>query len=193
MLIEIDIRSFWRAGTGAGEAGGIDALCALDHLGLPYLPGRHLKGLLRDAVTRAIALGHIKDVTVDMLFGQPGFRRHSDDLLACSLAKPGCLRVDSAHLPEADCRAILGSNDSTAMISQLFRTIQSTEMNECTGAAKNKSLRLEQVVLPLKLEFEVAGPEGVYEKAIETALPLIRAVGQKRTRGLGRAVFRCMS
>ena len=194
MKITIDIRSFWRAGTGAGESGGIDALCAIDHDGLPYLPGKHLKGLLRDAVTQAIALGHVTRIEVDELFGEQGFKLDTGELIPYARAAPGCLRVDSAHLPKADREAIIAS-DNNNLIPQLFRTLQSTAMDADTGAAKDKSLRLEQVAVPLTLEFEVTGPDcdkaGGWESELKTALPLVRAVGQKRTRGLGRAVLKC--
>ncbi len=198
MLIKIDIRSFWRSGTGAGDVGGIDALCAVDHDSLPYLPGKHLKGLLRDAVAQAVALGRLtwKDRDVVEHFGEQGFgpeKTETGGLIPYSRAKPGCLRVDSAHLPAADRHAIVASENKTALINQLFRNLQSTEIDRSTGAAKNKSLRLEQVAVPLTLEFEVTRPDGNgkdgWQAELEKALPLVRAVGQKRTRGLGRAVF----
>ena len=189
MLIEIDIRSYWRSGTGAGETGGIDASCAVDCDGLPYLPGKHLKGLLRDAVAQAIDFGWVSGVTVDDLFGQQGFR----GLKAYSRAEKGRLRVDSAHLPVTDRDAVLASGDKVALIQQLFRNVQSTAMCKESGAAKDKSLRLEQVAVPLRLVFEVtelSGERSNWDEVLITAMPLIRAVGQKRTRGLGRAILR---
>lgn len=195
MLIRIDIHSFWRSGTGAGETGGVDALCAVDQNGLPYLPGKHLKGLLRNAVRQAIDFGHVKGVTVETLFGERGFDRDGDEIVPYSRAEPGCLRVDSAHLSKMDRDAIIASDNAEGLVKQLFRNVQSTAMDENTGAAKDKSLRLEQVAVPMVLEFSVtrlAGNEA-WENALEMALPLIRTVGQKRTRGLGRAVLRVVS
>jgi len=193
MLIEVDIRSYWRAGTGGGEVGGIDALCAVDHDGLPYLPGKHLKGLLRDALNQAISFGHVNPEATKVLFGERGFENSAGDLIPFSRAGKGCLRVDSAHLSAADRWTIIGAAERDKLIPQLFRTIQSTAIDENSGAAKAESLRLEQVAVPLRLEFEVTGPSGDWEQSLKAALPLIRAVGQKRTRGLGRAVLRCRS
>lgn len=195
MLIKIDIHSFWRSGTGAGETGGVDALCAVDQNGLPYLPGKHLKGLLRNAVRQAVDFGHVKGVTAETLFGELGFDRDGDEIVPYSRAEPGCLRIDSAHLPRVDIDAIIASKNAAGLVKQLFRNVQSTAMDKNTGAAKNKSLRFEQVAVPMVLEFSVTGltEDKAWENALEVALPLIRTVGQKRTRGLGRAVLEVVS
>jgi CRISPR/Cas system CSM-associated protein Csm3 (group 7 of RAMP superfamily) len=48
-MLTIDIRGYWHSGTGRGSGSHLDALVDTAHDGLPYLSGRHIKGLLRDA------------------------------------------------------------------------------------------------------------------------------------------------
>lgn len=178
MKITIEILSFWRVGTGGTQSRGFDAMCVRDQLGLPYLPGKNLRGLLRDAVRQASDYGWIEGA--DTLFGTS-----SDE----AVSHPGCLRVESAHLPLSDQRAL---RDNPALIRFLFQTKRSTAIDAQSGAAQNHSLRFEEVAIPLTLEAEVSeinnAPEG-WETMVSTALPLIRQIGSGRTRGLGRCVL----
>ena len=202
MLIDVSLLSFWRSGTGAGAYGSLDAVCAVDHNGLPYLPGRHLKGLLREAVRKAEAFGWFGDDQAPVsnwsqfLFGEPGFVSDNSEVGVIvrhnAITTPGVLRVDSAHILAPESGAILANPE---LVPHLFQVLRTTAMDKRTGAAKHKSLREEQVAVPLSLEFKInlidsaVYPENAkpWTEILEAALPLIRAVGQKRTRGLGRA------
>ena len=48
---EIEFFSNWHCGSGLAAGADVDALVIKDNNGLPYVPGRTLKGLLRDAAT----------------------------------------------------------------------------------------------------------------------------------------------
>lgn len=182
--LTVDIHGWWQAGTGAGSGAHLDELAHVDGDGLPELPGRTLKGLLRDAVRQAEALGWIEPGTTETLFGR------RDDSEAGATA-PGCLRIGSARLPEAE-RRWLASDEGEAARAQLFAEISATAIDRHTGSAVEHSLRGIQVVLPLKLTAPVslvpgrAAPDG-WLQALQRSLPLIRAVGSGRSRGLGRA------
>ncbi len=169
-LLQIALLSHWRSGTGRDRPGMLDATCQRDADGLPMIPGKHLKGLLRDAVKRAEAFGWIAPVA-GVLFG--------DD------TQPGTLRVETARL-SAGGRAALRENPD--LVTMLFDTRRATAI-EPTGAAKPGSLRFEEVAVPMNLQADLQplanAPEG-WAAQIEAALPLIRAIGAGRTRGLGR-------
>ena len=74
----------------------------------------------------------------------------------------------------------------------LFRHIHATAISEETGSALPGSLRGVEVVVPLRLEAQIDAmldqrlPPNWFE-ALRAALPLVRAVGAHRNRGLGRA------
>ncbi|MEJ2682664.1 MAG: RAMP superfamily CRISPR-associated protein [Gammaproteobacteria bacterium] len=53
-LLKITFLDYWHAGGSHGQGFHTQATVARDHDGLPYLPGRTLKGLLRDAVSQLI-------------------------------------------------------------------------------------------------------------------------------------------
>ena len=47
--LRFEIQSFWHAGSGRGDGAVADATVLRSRAGLPILPGRTVKGLLREA------------------------------------------------------------------------------------------------------------------------------------------------
>lgn len=196
-ILSVAIRGYWHTGTGRGSGNHLDALVDTDAEGLPYLAGRHLKGLLRDAVNRAEVWGlltmHGCELTT-RLFGSRGFDEGQPVPRADTL--PGHLHISDARLP-GDLCTWLGHPDQKHLRSGLYREIFSTAVNEETGVAQRRSLRGMQVTIPLDLEARVQllpGPQHgtlaeCWFTVLRECLPLIRAVGANRTRGLGRAVL----
>ena len=67
--LTITFFSWWHAGSGLGRGGDADALVIRDATGLPYLPGKTVKGLLRDAVQLAEDHGAVGKGKTDEIFG----------------------------------------------------------------------------------------------------------------------------
>ncbi len=184
MKITFRILSYWQVGTGQGEAGAADALCARDADRLPYVPGRQVKGLFREAVREAVAVGILKTNVEAALFGG----RALPGAALLDAPESGKLRFTDARLPEADRYALRGQPD---LIAELFRTQRSTAIDPNTSTAKPKSLRMDQVAIPLTLEAEITvlgEAHTGWEDQIRAVAHLIRAVGGGRTRGLGRVI-----
>lgn len=202
--LHIDIRSYWHTGTGRGSGSHLDALVDTAHDGLPYLSGRHLKGLLRDAVYKAEQWGQLDafkpeaaHTVTDLLFGK---RNAADTRVPRDETTAGLLRIGDGVLPEA-IRSWLAHRDQAALRPHLQRELTSTAVDSDTGTAKSRSLRGIQVSIPLHLEASITaqaplqrGDEApipdlspLWRDILEHCLPLIRAVGAQRTRGLGRA------
>ena len=94
--LSIEVRSYWHAGGGRGGGLVVDAVVHRDADGLPVLSGRHLKGLLRDALERAQAWGWFSDSPgiAARLFGQ-----RTETIETGTIPECGCLRVSDARLP----------------------------------------------------------------------------------------------
>ena len=185
--LKIEIRSDWHPGTGRGSGFHLDAVTYEGPDGLPRLPGRTLKGLLRDALYRAEAWGW-PDVPAGSTKALFGARTDQDRETTA-----GLLRVADATLP-TEVAAYLTTEEGKALIPGLYRDRFSTAIDPKTGVAAGRSLRGMRVVVPLTLFAPVAEIPGVapvpdWRKRLGAALPLIDAVGAKRTRGLGRAVL----
>ncbi|MGB1108954.1 MAG: RAMP superfamily CRISPR-associated protein [Gammaproteobacteria bacterium] len=211
--LSIDIQGYWHSGTGRGSGSYLDAIVDTSHDGLPYLSGRHLKGLLRDAVHKAETWGQLKNFPLppqgqsvtEVLFGarfaDPETRVPRDE------TTQGMLRIGDARLPETIRRWLSQPAERQNYARYLQRTISSTAINAATGVAKERSLRGIQVTIPLELQATISfgdptraaknqvEPQSPSDRQIhdrwpdilEHCLPLIRAVGAQRGRGLGRA------
>lgn len=54
-IITLDIQSYWHIGSGEEGGSYADALVLKNAAGLPYVPGKSLKGLYRDGFEKAVA------------------------------------------------------------------------------------------------------------------------------------------
>ena len=182
--LKIDIQSYWHPGTGSGRGSDVDAVTHRDRDGLPLLPGKTLKGILRDAVSRWEQFTKTSNTPslAEQLFGASA---DADEKWS------GSVRVSDAVLAE-DIRYYLLKDKN--LVTGLYRSIHATAIEHDTGTAVNKSLRGIEVVVPVTLYATLDeapnAPHKVtnWQKTIEQSLGLIQAIGAHRTRGLGRAV-----
>ena len=165
---EIEFFSNWHCGSGLAAGADVDALVIKDSHGLPYVPGRTLKGLLREA---ASTLSEDQGV-IDKIFGISGDK---DD------HKTGASFFGNATLPSAEYQYIL----EQGLAPHLFQSFASTKIDE-NGIAKDNSLRKTETVVPCKLEGEILNvPEGA-EQILEDAMRYVKRMGTGRNRGFGR-------
>ena len=195
-IVEIILHGYWHAGSGEGRSADADALVLKDQNGLPWLPGRTLKGLLRDAVRTCEEAGAVRAGATDVLFGRETRKGEPDGSV------PGRLRVGNAVLSEAVCAAIARSEEKAG----LYDTFASTRI-DAEGLAEDKTLRTIELAVPVTLWAEVAllapdvpesgaaedGSEALAEEwfsVLEKACGVLRRLGSGRNRGLGRCTCR---
>ena len=194
-LLRIDLVEPWHAGSGRGDGPGADALVIRDAAGLPYLPGKTLKGLLREALELVTACGRGGGSSVvDELFGSTG------DSTALAGARrftttEGRLFVGSAHLgrdAEERRRWAAWAQGRPELVEKLFTLISSTKI-DADGVASDQTLRTIQYAVPVTLFAEVE-PKGElppeWRVQLAAALPLVRSLGTRRNRGFGRCTLR---
>jgi hypothetical protein len=182
----LDIQSYWHPGTGRGSAFHLDAVTHTGADGLPRLPGRTLKGLLRDALWRAEqwAWPDVPAGSADALFGTPADSEGA--------SQPGLLRVSDAGLPEHIAAYLGGTEAGAKLIPGLYREHFSTAINTKTGVARSRTLRGMRVVVPMMLVAHIGELPGIdnvpdWRARLAAVLPLVTAVGAYRARGFGRA------
>ena len=198
LTLQIEILDYWHAGSGLSRGEDIDAAVIRDDDGLPYLPGRTLKGLLREACT--IASDYHKASTIHRdelkkLFGQDSqSEKQSDESMATNPGStPGCIIVSNASLPDRIRDPLCASGEVS--IQHLFTNIASCTIGK-DGLAIDKHLRNIEVVIPCELNAQVRiHDDQVFEERAITILketaPLIRQLGSHRHRGLGRCRCTC--
>ncbi|MCD4653010.1 hypothetical protein K8T06_03650 [bacterium] len=173
--LSIEILSYWHVSSGHGRGGDVDAMTLRDASGFPYLPGKAIKGLIREAVQMSADNGVVNKGIVSKYFGEEGDHKAGGGLI-----------FDNASLPEFERQYMLRHKE---LIDGLFESISATKIDPETGTAdsKSKSLRTREVVIPLTLESVIYGPDsGEWVKTLNKILPLVRMLGVNRHRGLGR-------
>lgn len=183
LQLSIQLHDYWHIGNGQGKGTHLDAVVDRDSDKLPYVPGKMLKGLLRDAAMRAASWKweKINEQWIDHWFGMTASRNETSQ---------GQMQISDARL-DADLRSHLSQEENADLSSGLFDEMFSTAIDPETGTASDKSLRGMEVVIPLELQASLTLPNATTEDiaAFRSLLPLIRAVGANKTRGYGRATL----
>ena len=195
--IRAELTGYWLCGSGRGDGPGADELPITNRDGLPFVPGRTLRGLLRDAVRLLVSAGACEDRTALALFGSepwgdaktPQAKERVPGLeQGRYTTEPGALRLTSAVLgrtPEERTQWRLWARHTPDAVAQVFVRLGSTRVN-ASGVADDQTLRTVAVVVPMTLYADIEVPDELLAP-IREALPLVRGLGSGRHRGLGRA------
>lgn len=210
MILEFDIHGFWHVGTGRGAGPFADAVVLRDRSGLPHVPGKQVKGLLRDATEHATRCGVLPKGSASRWFGSSihdaldgeaaNAERREQDLEAMRFAtREGVLTIGSAVLGRGRAEAETWRRWAAthpALVAEMYRPFSSTKVDD-EGVAQNQTLRSIEVVVPMKLYAEVEGPTVGEHRDWLVELPrvlsLIDGVGGHRNRGFGRVTVRVES
>jgi len=160
MKYSITFYDFWHLSSGTSAGPSMDSLVVKDSDGLPYLPGKTLKGLVKEMVEL------LDNTKVKIIFGDEG-------------SKIANSYFSNATLDE-DTSSYLINNPT--LKKHLFDKVTSTQIGE-NGIAVDKSLREIEVVVPLLLSGTIECED---EELITQALGMIKQIGLNRNRGLGR-------
>ena len=165
----------------------LDALVVKTPAGLPYLPGKSVKGLLREAVLTAEELEHQKigKGSVQRLFGT---RIGSDNAISRFDTEPGSLHFSNAVIEGIESWAADPNNREK--LSELYTQVSSTSIDS-SGIADSKTLRRIEVAVPLTIiatvETSEAGKDWL--ATLQAAAPFVRGIGAGRNRGFGRCTL----
>jgi CRISPR/Cas system CSM-associated protein Csm3 (group 7 of RAMP superfamily) len=150
----------------------------LDAEGLPFIPGRTLRGLLREAVTQVDEAIGASAGNADRFFGT---RKNAEGTDATP--GDGCVRVGDALLPQAIADLCVTAADRRDLVA----TIRRTALEPGTRSAKRGSLReMEVAIAGLQLAATIDCPSKDDLELLAFASGLVRSFGHSRSRGLGR-------
>lgn len=179
---KIEFYTYWHCGSGLSAGADVDLLAIKDEEGFPFIPGKTVKGLIREATETLVKLNPGRYPSwdeVEKIFGQ-------DNSLQ------GCAFFSNAELPDEDKAAL------KPYAEHLFTALSSTAIGD-DGIALEHSLRRIEVALPCVLTGEIMrwpdDEKGENEniKLIEDSLAFVKRLGENRNRGLGRCRFSIMS
>lgn len=161
-----------------------DATVQKDKEGRPFIPGKTLKGLLREAAEILQELGHseINETFITDVFG----RKNLDDKE--SKEDNRIEREAKSFFGNATLSAALLKGIDKKIAKHLYQQVASTAI-EANGQAKNYSLRSVEVTVPLVLYASVNSFDKKHKDAMKACFSWIKRMGLNRNRGLGRCQF----
>ena len=194
ILYRIMFYDYWHVGSGLIDGASIDQSVLKDNNRLPFIPGKTLKGLLREA---AETLHSIDESLVSANFIVDVFGEKLEESKPHGIEAPKIAKAffSDAVLSNSVTKFLLegidegdeNKKEADRRISTLYHTIASTKIDEL-GQAEDFSLRNSEVCIPLELFAEVIDfPNDLtYKNQLENCLKFIKRLGWKRNRGLGR-------
>jgi CRISPR/Cas system CSM-associated protein Csm3 (group 7 of RAMP superfamily) len=193
LKVNFELQSYWHIGSGLEGGAYADALALKNNHGLPYIPGKSIKGLLKEAFTQAHDNGWFSENTspglITLLFGAEG---------PSGIKEQGLIQLSNATLSDDETNFFINTPQAK---SNLFNVIASTAIDDATGVAKETSLRSMEVVVPMNLSatLSINTNHPLYrikenqiaeqmQSWLNITLTLITKLGAKRHRGLGQVI-----
>jgi CRISPR/Cas system CSM-associated protein Csm3 (group 7 of RAMP superfamily) len=180
VIYKIYFFDFWSTSSGLSGGALADSLCLKDKNGLPFLPGKTIKGLFREAaeILQNLNYDGIDNNFIFSVFGEPEHQDSDNNkeertIIASSF-------FTNASLNELTANGIIQQN----YISNLFEQIASTALEE-SGLAKKNSLRRIEYALPCTLYGKILDV-GSYKTQLSLCASFIKRLGLNRHRGFGR-------
>jgi len=176
---EVKFFDYWHLSSGLSAGSKLDSSVVKDKDGLPYIPGKTIKGLVREMAAEEFDCDFI-----DRCFGTTTDKK--DD----------CYKIEKEHkqgecyFPNANINRDAAEQITTNKLQDnLYDIITSTKIAE-NGVAEDKSLRDIEVVIPISLYGEITGNVSDEDKKkMIKSLKMIKRMGLNRNRGLGRCSF----
>lgn len=172
----IEFLSYWHCGSGQAAGADVDALVVKDANDLPFVPGRTIKGLLREAYETL----YPEDTKLtNEVFGK-----------AFNAKDPQCQDMEIGKAFFGNATLTQDEHDAIAqgkLQEFIYTEVAQTAIGE-DGVATEHSLRKTQVTVPCTLHGEISSiPTEAAEKLL-SCLGFVKHIGLNRNRGLGRCV-----
>ena len=177
---EIKFHTDWHCGSGLSAGADVDALVVKDADGLPYVPGKTLKGLLREAAELLLQLNPAK-------YDCQGWASCVGYAAAeGSASSQGSAFFSNAVLQEAEAEAICRQK---GLARYMYRSVASTAIDEVTGTAREHSLRKMEVTVPCVLVGCIYDVPDDCVDLLADSMKMVKRLGVGRNRGLGRCTL----
>lgn len=200
--------SEWHCGSGLGAGADVDALVIKDAHQLPFVPGKTIKGLLREAVETVLCIegwtdsnkkdfidvfGNSADkdwnIFTDSNSEKEKISPFMDRDVWLSYIKKSKSFFTNAELENSLKALILSDMDSEIETEHyfhfLYNSVASISINEY-GIAESQHLRKMETVIPCELVGQILGVPESFIPALKKGMQFIKRLGQNRNRGLGR-------
>jgi len=173
LTYKLTFLSDWHCGSGLSGGAEADATVIKDDRNLPYIAGKTIKGLLKEALEDMAEVNKCAKDVINAIFGIEAYDNNDKKAF-----------FSNATLSKDEQKDI-----TPALSDFLYHNIASTQI-KANSTAKENSLRVIEVCIPIALEgkiTEIASQEQI--DLLTNALKWVRHLGVNRNRGLGRCKF----
>lgn len=186
MTLNYDIRllGYWHCGSGLSAGAEADSGVIKDADGLPFVPGKTIKGLLREAAMEMLNCKAIDDKLVKDVFGHAVPNEDARSRKKETRTYPGNARFSNAEIPSPEREEVNG-----ILAPYLYDIIASTKIDLKTGTAVSQTLRSIEVAVPVVLTGQIECTNEAEKQMLMDCMKWVRALGAHRNRGLGRCKF----
>lgn len=164
MKYKVTFLDYWHLSSGLSAGAKLDSTVVRDENGLPYIPGKTIKGLIKEQSNN--------NKFLEICFGEEG-------------NKIGKCHFSNVEIEENTKKSII----KNSLQNQLFDEIASTKIDKENGIAESGSLREIEVVIPMSLYGEITNIPDEYKQEMINCLKKIKRMGLNRNRGLGRCLI----
>ena len=171
--------SEWHCGSGLSSGSDLDALVIKDEDGFPFIPGKTLKGLLKEAAEEMLKIQDKEPKQEQFVTEFFGFF-DEENIKDTRIHTKG-----NAFFTNATFSNGLKSKVSKELTEFLYRDMASTAIGK-NGIAIESSLRKMESTIPCELIANIYGVDETYTAQITQCMQWIKRMGQNRHRGLGR-------
>lgn len=184
MKIEMTLLSDSIPGSGEGIAGIIDSDIIYDEFGIPFIPAKRIKGILKESARDLLDVGKLPQTQIDKLFGVRGsekgtYFKISDGYVSDYDTIRVFLKVVNNNYKKA---AALFNPE--AVLDYFSYTRSQTTINE-DGVAQEDTLRTFRILKRgLTFSFDVVCP-AEHKIDLTRICKVTRSFGTSRTRGAG--------
>ena len=184
LIYEIEFFTFWQTGSGLSGGASANAMVRKNKNDLPFIPGKTLKGLLKEAADK---INKLDDSLVTTEFIEKIFGVMESEPGTGAGAKAGSSFFGNAELSN---HITLHLNKESSQKSFLYSMVASTAIDR-NGQALTGSLRQMEVTIPLTLYGYISDfPDNQdYLNQLERCFQWIKKLGANRSRGMGRCQF----
>jgi CRISPR/Cas system CSM-associated protein Csm3 (group 7 of RAMP superfamily) len=183
---QIEFFSDWHLSSGLSVAGDVDTAVIKAENGLPYIPGKTLKGMLRHAADMILAYQtDYQGINADFVKKVFGLKTDPNNPKDDDKEAVGQCFFSDAHLSSELQNSIIKAEQQPF----LYRKISSTAIDAATGIAKNQTLRKMEAAVPLVLSAYIADVAKDDEAKFNILFQLVKRMGLQRHRGFGRCQF----
>lgn len=181
---QITLHTWWHCGSGQSAGADVDLLVIKDSNGMPYIPGKTIKGLLREAAEELMCWQGDNE-------GKAKVDKNSNFVKVF-----GNFKDDKETMRKAESffsNATIGPAEYEAIVARrlqhyLFNSIASTAIDK-GGIADNGTLRKIEVTAPCILTGKIINVPDDMKGLLTDAANYIKSLGSGRNRGLGRCTF----